>query len=150
MPMHKLSFFNRFLLFIIIAVVAAMPNLQASAALIKCRTDPIFMLSNGDKLTVTLDISTDATNVRNVTYLIHVPAGVTVQRVTYTSGGLGTKETYKVYQDSPAKTYTTDSLITTQNTGSVAVIATTTLNGTYTKSASGYNGLHLIVTIQKP
>jgi hypothetical protein len=148
--MFTIKFLNRFLLFVIFAIVAAMPNYQVSAALVKCRTDPIFMLSNGDKLTVTLDISADAMSIRNVTYLIHVPAGVTVQRVTYTGGGLGTKEMYKVYQDSPAKTYTTDSLVTTQNTGSVPVIATTVLNGLYTKSASGYSGFHLIVTIQKP
>jgi hypothetical protein len=75
--------------------MAIVPNLQASAAFVKCRTDPIFLLSNGDTLNISLDISTDAANVRNATYVLHIPAGVTVKKVTYTAGGLGTKEIYK-------------------------------------------------------
>ncbi len=146
--MYKITHLTR--LFILMAVVFVLPTMQASAALSKCRSDPIFKLSNGDAVNVTLDISADATNVRNVTYIIHVPAGVIVTQVTYTAGGMGTKEMYKVYQDSPAKTYTTDSVVTTQNTGSVAVTATTKLDATYIKSASGYNGQHLIVTVSKP
>ena len=130
---------KRFLLAIAAFMIVAMPNFTASAALVKCRTDPIFVLSNGDTLNVTLDISTDAANVRNVTYIVHVPAGVTVKKVTYTAGGLGTKEMYKIYQDSPFKTYTTDTVATTQNTGTVAIIAKTILNATYSGTASGYN-----------
>ena len=137
-------------LFILLAIMFMLPTLQASAALVSCRTDPIFRLSNGDVINVTLDISTDAINIRNVTYILHVPAGITVTQVTYTAGGIGTKETYKVYQDSPAKTYTTDTLVTTQNTGSVAVTVTTRLNSTYAKSVSGYTGQHIIVTVSKP
>jgi hypothetical protein len=137
-------------LLILMILILLMPTAHASAMLTRCRTDPIFTLSNGDKLTVTLDIDTDASYVRNVTYFLHIPAGVTVTKVTYTAGGLGTKETVKVYQDSPAKTYTTDTLLTTQNTGSITVIATTRLNSTYAQSVSGYNGQHLIATLIKP
>lgn len=149
--MYKTNPLNR-LLFVIIAVlmIVVLPTVHASAALVKCRTDPIFLLSTGDTLNVTLDISADAANVRNVTYIVHVPAGVTVKKVTYTAGGLGTKEMYKVYQDRPVKTYTTDTVVTTQNTGSVAVVATMVLNKTYSASTSGYNGQHLIVTVSKP
>ena len=99
---------------------------------------------------MTLEIGTEATSVRNVTYILHVPAGVMVTKATYTAGGIGTKEVYKLYQDSLAKTYTTDTVITTQSTGSVAVTATTRLNSVYAKSASGYSGQHLIVTVSKP
>lgn len=138
------------LLVILIVVTLLIPTGQASAALRSCRTDPIFKLSNGDVITITLDIDTDALNVRNVTYALHVPLGVTVTKVTYTAGGIGTKELYKVYQDSPAKIYTTDTLVTTQNTGSVQVIATTRLNATFAKSISGYSGTHLVVTVMAP
>jgi len=134
----------------IVAILIAAPSGDASAAMRSCRADPIFKLSNGDMLTLTLEIGADAMSVRNVTYVLHVPAGVTVIRVTYTAGGIGTKEMYKVYQDSPAKTYTTDTVVTTQNTGSVMVTATTRLNSVFAKSASGYNGQHLIVTVSKP
>jgi hypothetical protein len=148
--MKKNTHFVQIFIFFLALIMLALPTMQASAILVRCRTDPIFKLSNGDVINVTLDISTADTDVRNVTYIVHVPAGVTVSKVTYTAGGIGTKEMYKVYQDSPAKTYTTDTVVTTQNTGSVAVIATTKLNATYAKSASGYTGQHLIVTVIKP
>jgi hypothetical protein len=135
---------------LVVLIMTVMPSMQASAILVHCRTDPIFSLSNGDVINITLDISTDEANVKNVTYVLHVPAGVTLKKVTYTAGGIGTKETYKIYQDSPAKTYTTDTLVTTQNTGSVAVTVTTRLNSTYAKSISGYTGQHLIITVIKP
>ena len=146
--MHKI---NRLMyIFILAVIMLALPTSQASAALVSCRTDPIFRLSNGDIVTVTLEIGTAEANVKSVTYILHVPAGVTVKQVTYTAGGIGKKETYKVYQDSPLKTYTTDTVLTTQNVGIVPVTAYTRLNGVYTKSASGYSGQHLIVTIVKP
>jgi hypothetical protein len=137
-------------LFILVVIALSLPNMQASAMLVHCRTDPIFRLSNGDVINITLDIGTDAVYVRNVTYILHVPTGVFVKQVTYTAGGLGTKEMYKLYQDSPARTYTTDTVVTTQNTGLVAVTTTTRLNATYAKSISGYNGQHLIITVIKP
>jgi hypothetical protein len=146
--MNKITHFIRLL--ILMAAVLALPIIQASAALLHCRTDPIFKLSNGDVVNVTLDISTDAINVRNVTYTLHVPAGVAVKQVIYTAGGIGTKEMYKVYQDSPNKTYTADIVVTTQNTGSIPVTATVRLNSIYAQSVSGTNGQHLVVTVSKP
>jgi hypothetical protein len=148
--MQKHTHFIQAFVFILAMIMVALPSMQASAILAHCRIDPIFKLSNGDVINITLDISTDAANVRNVTYIVHVPSGVTVTKVTYTAGGMGIKEMYKVYQDSPAKTYTTDAVTTTQNTGNIAVIATTKLNATFAKSSSGHNGQHLIVTISKP
>ena len=149
--MHKINRFSKlFLLLIAVLMVAGLPNTQASALYRKCRSDPIFKLSNGDVINITLDISTSETDVRNVSYALHVPAGVTVTRVTYTAGGIGKKETYRVYQDSVLKSYTTDTVVTTQNTGSIAVVATTRLNATFAQSVSGFNGDHLVATVVKP
>jgi hypothetical protein len=139
-----------FRLFILLVIILILPTTQASAALVSCRTDPIFRLSNGDVVTVTLEIGTAEANVKSVVYILHVPAGVTVKQVTYTANGIGKRETYRVYQDSPLKTYTTDTILTTQNVSIVPVTAYTRLNGVYTKSVSGYSGQHLIVTISKP
>jgi hypothetical protein len=137
-------------LFILLVILLALPVTQASAALVRCRVDPIFVLSNGDVVTITVDIGTDPVKVRNVTYTLHIPAGVTVTQVAHTARGLGIKEIYNVYQDSPAGTYTTDTVITTLDAAhTVPVIAYTRLNGVYTKSASGYNGQHLVVTISR-
>jgi hypothetical protein len=149
--MEKNNILPRFLIIaVMILMIIATPTGHASAALRGCRTDPIFSLSNGDKLTITLDISTDAINIRNVTYILHVPAGVTVKSVVYTAGGLGTKEVYKVYQDSAAMTYKTESLVTVQNTGSVPMVSMVKLNSLTAKSASGYTGQYVVVTVSKP
>lgn len=135
----------------LLVILFALPATQASAALVRCRTDPIFKLSNGDIVTVTLEIGTAESSVKSVVYTLYVPAGVTVKQVVYTDRGIGKRETYKVYQTSPAKTYTTDTVVTTVNAaGLVDVIAYTRLNGVHTKSAAGYNGQHLVVTHVKP
>jgi hypothetical protein len=137
-------------IFILVVIMLALPTSEASAALLRCRTDPIFFLSNGDILIVALDIGTAESNISNINYLLYVPAGVTVKQVVYTDSSLGRKETYKVYQTSPAKTYTIDTVLTTVNSaGLVDVIVYTRLNGVYAKSVSGYNGQHLIVTLSK-
>lgn len=141
---------RRIVLLIIALVIAVVPTMQASAGLVICRTDPIFLLSNGDILTVTLNIGTDVSNIREITYVLHVPAGVTVKHVTYTAGGLGTEETFEVYQDSPANTYTTDTMVTVKYSDAVNVTATTLLNRIYSDSVTGYEDTHLIVTVSKP
>src|SRR5688572_14739040 len=87
--MYKINYLLRF--FILVVMLFALPATQASAALATCRTDPIFRLSNGDIVTVTLAIGTAEANVKSVTYILHVPAGVTVKQVTYTAGGIGKK-----------------------------------------------------------
>jgi len=138
---------RHFSLFILLVTMLAVSTMQASAALSSCRVDPIFLLSNGDIVTITLDIGTDPANVRNIHYILHVPAGVTVTRVTYTAVRQVTNETYVVTQDSPAKTYTTDTVVTTQIAGKVVVTVYTRLNGVPTKTVSGYSGQHLIATI---
>jgi hypothetical protein len=148
--MQRSNSSKRFLLILIaVLIVTVLPNMQVSASYRKCRSDPIFKLSNGDVINITLDISTAESDIRNVSYAVHVPAGVTVTKVTYTAGGIGKKEMYKVYQDSPLGTYTTDTVVTTQNAGSVAIVATTRLNATFAQSVSGFNGDHLIVTVNK-
>ena len=137
-------------LLVFAAILFVLPTSRASAALLTCRTDPVFWLSNGDILIVTLDIGTAEANISNVNYILYVPAGVTVKQVVYTDSSLGRKETYQVYQTSPLKTYTIDTVVTTaKSAGSVEVIVYTRLNGMYAKTVSGFNGQHLLVTVSK-
>jgi hypothetical protein len=139
---------NRLLsLLVLITLFLLMPTAHASAMLTRCRTDPIFTLSNGEKITVVLDINTNESGVIYVNYVLHVPAGVTVKNVVFTAGGIGKLETYWIRQDSPANTYTTESFVLTQQSG-VAVIATTSLQK-IVKSVAGYSGQNLIVTIRR-
>ena len=137
-------------LMILAVIILILPTTHVSAALSRCRGDPIFALSNGDILTVMVDISADPAQINNVTYILHVPPGVTIKQVTHTSRGFGIREIYKVYQDSPARTYITDTVVTMQSTtAAVAVTVYTRLNGVFTEIISGYSGQNLIITISR-
>jgi hypothetical protein len=82
---------------------------------------------------------------------LHVPEGVSVKAVIHTARGYGIKEVYKVYQNSPAHTYVTDTIVAAHHTITiVAVTASTRLNGVRTKTVSGFDGQHLLVTIRRP
>jgi hypothetical protein len=81
--------------------------------------------------------------------MIRVPAGMTVRRVTYTAINLGLRETYKVYQDSPAGAYTTDTAVNTKTTPKVPVTVLTRLNSVFAKTISGFSDQHLILTVTK-
>lgn len=143
--------FTRLLCLIISAVITfLLPTASASAALVRCRTDPIFVLSNGDMISVMLDIGTTSANIKNIHFVLHVPAGVTVKNVAYTNYNLRLPETYRVYQDSPAKTYTIDTVVTTQTVSSVGVAVYARINTGVTESVAGLNGKHLILTLSRP
>lgn len=145
--MYKIS---RFIcLLVLTATFLLVSNTGASAALVRCRTDPIFLLSNGDVISVTVDVSTDAANIRNIHYVLHVPAGVTVKRVAYTALNLRLHETYRVVQDNPAKTYTTETVVTARTSIRVQVLSMTRLNSVFAKSVLGHSGEHLILTLSK-
>lgn len=139
-------------LFFLVATVLTLPTIHASAALVRCRTDPIFKLSNGDVINVSLEISTDASNVKSIAYVLHIPSEVTVIQVIYTAAVIkkGMDETYQVYEDSPTQSYTTDTVVTTQSPDSIEVSVFTRLNGVSTETASGYSGEHLVATVNRP
>jgi len=142
---------TRFLcLMALVMLMLLSPTANASAALLRCRTDPVFVLSNGDVISIIVDIGTDASNIKNISYLLHVPSGVTVKRVAYTAVNLGIYEKYQVSQDSPARTYTVDTIVTLTNLSSVDVIVSGRLNSGVTKSVSGFTGKHLFITLIRP
>ena len=139
-------------LFAIVGIMLVLTATPASAALSRCRVDPHFHLSNGDMVTVTLDIGTDIANISNIHYILHVPAGVTVTKVTYTamSDKKAINETYIVYQDSPANTYTTETAVTTRTSGPVEVTVFSRANGIKEIAVSGYSGHPLFATLRRP
>ena len=122
--------------------------MSASARVVKCRADPIFYLSNGEKVTIIFDIATEESKIQNVNYVIRVPAGVSITRVVFTAGGIGRKETYQSIQGSPDGTYTTETVVTTKG-GPFAVKATSSLTSGIKASASGFNGDLLVVTLSQ-
>lgn len=127
-------------------VMAALPTMQASAALHKCRTDPIFYLSNGEVLKVILEIGTDRAGVRDVNYVLHLPPGIRVLRVVYTTGGIGESETYQVVQDSPRGVYTIEAKVNTYENG-IPVTVLSSLRAGLLVPVSGYNSDLLVITL---
>lgn len=146
-PMYKIA--RLIYLTVLVTIMLLLPTSNASAALVRCRTDPIFVLSNGDVLSVILDIGTTSTNVKNIHYVLHVPAGVTVKKVAYTNVNLRLPESYQVYQNSSAKTYTVDTFLTTSNSARADVTVFIRLNEDTRKTVAGYSGRHLIATLVK-
>jgi hypothetical protein len=73
--------------------------LEASAGMRVCRGDPIVWLSNGAKVTMTASIGADASQVKMVTYVVHAPRNVSVNKVVYTGGVLKDKERVNVVFD---------------------------------------------------
>ncbi len=124
---------------------ATMPG-SVSARVITCRKDPIVSLSNGKQITITVTISTDASNVTSSTYVVHAPVRTSVTKIVYT-GGTSTSTTEKVVfsADLAATRYSTDTLVTTTPSG-IAVSATTAI-GTVSATLSGWSGTHMIVQI---
>lgn len=143
---YKKTTLSRILILFMTMVMTALPTMQASAALHKCRTDPIFYLSNGEVLKVILEIGTNKGSVRDVHYVLHLPAGVRVLRVVYTAGGIGKSETYQVIQDSPRSTYKTETRVNTFENRIPVKVLSSLRSGRLT-SVSGYNGDLLVITL---
>src|SRR5688500_20160649 len=101
MSMYKIT--RLISLTILVTIMLLLPTTNASAALVRCRTDPIFVLSNGEMVSVILDIGTTSANVKNINYVLHVAAGGTGRKVAYTNLNLRLPEPYQVRQHRPAK-----------------------------------------------
>jgi hypothetical protein len=108
----------------------------ASAAL-SVSTDPIATLSTGgvlDLSAVTLDLSND---VRNVTYVLHVPVGTSVTNIVYPLGSASIT-TFSWVADNAPRTYDSSILVTA---GHKAIVLATFV------VVSWPVGLHLPVTL---
>ncbi len=116
----------------------------AFAALRSCRADPIVWLSNGDSVQMTVEIAADVADVRRITYTLHAPVGVTIDRIVYTGGALQSKEEVVFVADQPRGHYVTDTVVTTRGKG-IGVTANTAESGTFRGSVSGFNSEHLVL-----
>lgn len=96
-------------------------------AMSACRSDPIVVLSNGAVLDLSAIIDDDITDISQVRYVLHAPAGTWVVSAIPTDGLMGYKEVFEFHADSPSSgsqgVYTSDAQVTTGTQG-VAVTAT--------------------------
>ncbi len=96
-----------------------------------CRSDPIVALNNGVVLDLSASIADDASNVQQVAYTLHVPAGVSVARWISTDGTVGYKEAFTVAPPLPGTvgTYSATTAVTMVAKGSVVSVTATTEGG---------------------
>ena len=123
---------------------------EAAAGFGGCRTDPIVLLSNGTMVALTATIQDDPTDIRGITYRLHVPSGVSADMVVYTGGALQGIEAVDVVADNAAGAYDTDTLVSTA-ASDIPVTATMMTSGAGSASISGSSGqtLHLHLSGQR-
>jgi hypothetical protein len=120
---------------------------HAAAGLITCGTDPQIVLSNGKVVNMAVTINDQASDVQNISFVLHGPAGTSVTSIAGDNNFAGL-ESFQYYPDgSSSYAYVSDILVTTG--ASTTATATTTLTNqsgsarTMT-SLTGNTGQHLV------
>jgi hypothetical protein len=109
----------------------------AHAQIGACRTDPTVTLSNGVSVTMWATMQTDISTVQSVTYVLHVPKGVTMTGITYDSSG--SLEHVSIVADQTGTQYE-DVTTTTLTSGSVSMTAYATRRDSTVASQNGTTG----------
>lgn len=152
----------------LITITAHAPTVHAAAAHVAaahasqpspnvighCRTDPVVLLSDGTRLTVTATIADTARDIRAVTYAVHVPAGTSLAHLSFPSDGIRVRETVRVYADNQPATY---DVATTIDTGARAqavvqmrVVATDGRQAAATNSGTAHRAISTRVVTASP
>lgn len=113
---------------------------RTHAAFTICRTDPTVYLSDGHTIQMYADISDALSDVKNVTYTLHVPYGVKANGISYDSTGY--LETVNIVADQPSGRGYSDTVVTTGKAGT-PVTAYSGIQGVISGTVSGYSGQHL-------
>lgn len=102
------------------AVVLALASTTSAFAVFGCRTDPTVTLSNGYSVQMWDQIGTNISNVTSVTYVLHVPQGLSVSSISYDQTGY--LEHVQVVDDQKGNQYYETSTVdtTTSKTGFTA------------------------------
>jgi len=88
---------------ILIAVLALIPPSAYTAAL-RCRSDPVVVLSNGTLIDLSADVDAMLWDIASVNYTLHVPQGLRAIVIVRTPNWPGTKETFRIVDDQPPNT----------------------------------------------
>ena len=105
---------NRILLLLVLVLVLAVPAV-AQARILACRSDPVVILSNGNILDLSAEVSTLLFNVKEVHYELHLPVGVKALLWIHTPAWLTSQETFTIISDQPANTYTASAMAMTRD-----------------------------------
>jgi hypothetical protein len=97
--------------------------IASQAASMFCRSDPIVFLSDGTRLQFNASIETARNSVTGIHYQVHVPIGVTIDRIVFTPNWASDIETVELINDQAADNY---HLVARVDTGTQVVAVTVT------------------------
>ncbi|HZU11835.1 MAG TPA: hypothetical protein VFB58_03270 [Chloroflexota bacterium] len=121
---------------------------RANAELGACYSDPVVVLSNGVTLDLSATINDSESDISQVAYSIHAPAGISVNSITYTSGPLGPKEVFRLVSSGTSTTYRVATLVSTGTTVPVdASVDAVTANSATLVSMSGNSNQQIVVDV---
>lgn len=121
-------------------------NTPALATLGPCRSDPVVTLSNLKTLDLSATIYDASSDLRGVTYTMHVPRGVSALVVIGTDGLVGQVEHFKIVCDQPQGKYVVTTEVSTGSNVSVTADAVGLLIGS--GSVSGMSNQDLNLNLQ--
>ena len=123
------------------------PASRVHATIGGCAGDPIVTLSNGTSVDLSATVADDLSDVAQIVYTLHAPAGSSVTSVT----SIGPKEVLRFVADNPPGVYDSATRVSTYTAAGVAVTATTTVVPVgavpATGSASGRDNETLLVRL---
>jgi hypothetical protein len=140
MIFSKTTFAKLLSLFVIVMVLVA--PISVNAARMVCRSDPIVFLSDGTRLQFNAVVETAKENVTSIRYVVHVPAGVSADRVVFTPNWARDVETVELVNDQAPGNYL---IVANVNTGSETVAVQ--INASMVAQSNGGQGsTHQVVT----
>lgn len=117
----------------------------AYTGLLRCRSDPAVLLSNGTLIDLSADIDAMLWDVASVNYTLYVPSGLRAILIIRTPNWPGTKETFTIVSDKPPKVYDSTTIVKTKRPG-IGVTANLLVNLSFA-SARGWDGQPLRVGV---
>lgn len=129
-------------------LLTVLSAVSTEAGLLKCKSDPIVLLSDGTEVDLTADIDTLPWNVTNVNYTLHVPKGLNTLLIIRTPAWLTTIERFSVIADQQQGHYDSTTLVKTSSP-SIRVTAKLLVRLAF-GSAKGLTGQNLRVQATIP
>ena len=129
-------------------LLTALSAVSTEAGLLKCKSDPIVLLSDGTEVDLSADIDALPWNVTNVTYTLHVPKGLNALLIIRTPAWLTTIERFQIIDDQAQGHYDSTTVVKTNN-GIVRVTAKLLVRLAF-GSANGVTGQSLRVQAAIP
>jgi hypothetical protein len=98
-------------------LVLALAGTGTALGITACRSDPVVTLSDGTTLTVWESISDTASDVKSISYAVHVPVGVSIKSVVYTGDVAAQLQSVTLYADENSGDYDTYTTVVTGTPG---------------------------------